>query len=104
MSFYKNILSGLMAVILTGCGNLSNVSPEGTTDEPVWPSPDRTMFSHSGTQKGSWPVPEKLRLIKAGMNKDQIYQLAGRPHFGEGIAGVREWDYLFNFTGPDGDY
>ncbi|EHM0657176.1 OmpA family protein [Escherichia coli] len=104
MSFYKNILSGLMAVILTGCGNLSNVSPEGTTDEPVWPSPDRTMFSHSGTQKGSWPVPEKLRLIKAGMNKDQIYQLVGRPHFGEGIAGVREWDYLFNFTGPDGDY
>ena len=31
------------------------------------------------------------------MNKDQIYELIGRPHFQEGLYGVREWDYLFNY-------
>lgn len=44
----------------------------------------------------------KVTSDKGGMNKDQIYQLAGRPHFAEGMSGVREWDYLFNFTGPEG--
>lgn len=33
-----------------------------------------------------------------GMNKDQIYNLIGRPHFKEGFV-VREWDYLFNSNG-----
>jgi len=27
----------------------------------------------------------------------QIYELIGRPHFQEGLYGVREWDYLFNY-------
>ena len=36
------------------------------------------------------------------MNKDQIYQLIGRPHFREGLYGVREWDYLFNYR-EDGE-
>ena len=36
-------------------------------------------------------------LGRIGMNKDQIYELIGRPHFQEGLYGVREWDYLFNY-------
>ncbi|WP_432785506.1 Outer membrane protein A [Oligella sp. MSHR50489EDL] len=28
------------------------------------------------------------------------YYLLGRPHFGEGFVGVREWDYLFHFHTP----
>ena len=31
------------------------------------------------------------------MNKDQLYYLIGRPHFEEGLYGVREWDYAFNY-------
>ena len=31
------------------------------------------------------------------MNKDQLYYLIGRPHFEEGLYGVREWDYVFNY-------
>ncbi|VEI45321.1 lipoprotein [Actinobacillus equuli] len=31
------------------------------------------------------------------MNKDQLYNLIGRPHFEEGLYGVREWDYAFNY-------
>ncbi|WP_077239265.1 OmpA family protein, partial [Escherichia coli] len=104
MLFSRMMMTGVLSLMLAGCGNLSHVTDEGTTEEVVWPSPEKVKFNHDGTQKGSWPLPEKLRQIKAGMNKDQIYQLAGRPHFAEGMSGVREWDYLFNFTGPEGDY
>ncbi|HEY0199096.1 MAG TPA: OmpA family protein, partial [Rhodanobacter sp.] len=38
-----------------------------------------------------------------GMNKQQIMQLIGAPHFSEGIWGVREWNYLFNFRKPGSD-
>ena len=41
-----------------------------------------------------------LKEVQAGMTKDQLYDLLGRPHFGEGIWGVREWDYLFHFHTP----
>lgn len=91
-------------LVLSGCGNVSHVTDEGKTEEPVWPSPDNVMFNHDGSQKGTWPLNEQLRHLKAGMNKDQIYQLIGRPHFAEGLFGVREWDYLFHFSGPSGDY
>ncbi|HAV9700045.1 TPA: outer membrane protein assembly factor BamE [Escherichia coli] len=104
MSFIQMMMVGVLSLMLAGCGNLSRVTDEGTTEEVVWPSPDKVTFNHDGTQKGSWPLLEKLRQIKAGMNKEQIYQLAGRPHFAEGLFGVREWDYLFNFTSPKGDY
>ncbi len=90
---------GLMAVLaLAACGNLSQVSEKGTTDKPVWPDPASTTFD-----TGAYPALENLRLIGPGMSKDQIYALLGRPHFGEGLAGVREWDYLFLFRTPNGD-
>ena len=36
-------------------------------------------------------------MIERGMNKDQLYNLIGRPHFSEGLYGVEEWDYAFNY-------
>ena len=36
-------------------------------------------------------------MVERGMNKDQIANLLGRPHFSEGLYGVREWDYAFNY-------
>lgn len=91
------ILPVAAALALAACGNLSKVSKEGTTDSPVWPNPEKTTFRHSGSQHGSWPNWDNVRQIEAGMNKDQIYNLIGRPHFQEGLYGVREWDYLFNY-------
>jgi outer membrane protein OmpA-like peptidoglycan-associated protein len=38
-----------------------------------------------------------LRLIKAGIDKRQIMDRIGAPHFSEGVFGVHEWNYLFNF-------
>ena len=96
------VLPVIAAFALAACGNLSKVTKEGTTDNPVWPNPEKTSFRHSGTQNGSWPNWDNVRQIEAGMNKDQIYQLIGRPHFREGLYGVREWDYLFNYR-EDGE-
>ena len=78
------ILPVIAALTLAACGNLSKVSKEGTTDNPVWPDPARTTFRHDGTQHGTWPNWDNVRQIEAGMNKDQIYELIGRPHFQEG--------------------
>src|SRR5699024_3695273 len=49
---------------------------------------------------GTFPNLSSLKEVKAGMTKDQLYYLLGRPHFGEGIVAVREWDYLFHFHTP----
>lgn len=84
-------------LVLTACGNLSNVSEKGTTDNPVFPQVNKTGFNHDGTQEGSWVNWQNVRQIEQGMNKDQLYNLIGRPHFSEGLYGVREWDYLFNY-------
>lgn len=91
-------------VTLTACGNLSNVTDEGTIQEGteiVWPAIDKSKFNHDGSQFGSWPNLESLKLVELngkGMNKDQLQNLLGRPHFAEGLYGVSEWDYVFNFN------
>ncbi|WP_346556641.1 OmpA family protein [Mannheimia haemolytica] len=86
-----------MALAVAACGNLSKVSDEGTTENPVFPKISESEFNHDGSQFGSWPNWENVRQIEKGMNKDQLYNLIGRPHFEEGLYGVREWDYAFNY-------
>ena len=80
------ILPVIAALTLAACGNLSKVSKEGTTDNPVWPDAAKTTFRHDGTQHGTWPNWDNVRQIEAGLNKDQIYELIGRPHFQEGCT------------------
>lgn len=95
---YKSLfVAGISAVLLSACGNISKVSSEGTTDEPVWPNVERVGMNN---KMGTFPDLTSLQEVKAGMTKDQLYYLLGRPHFGEGILGVREWDYLFHFHTP----
>lgn len=93
----RGALLSAVAFALAACGNLSNVSKEGTTDNPVFPKIDQSKFNHDGSQFGSWPNWENVRQIERGMNKDQLYNLIGRPHFAEGLYAVREWDYVFNY-------
>lgn len=38
--------------------------------------------------------------MRPGLTKDDIYKIPGRPHYDEGMYGVREWDYLFHFHTP----
>ncbi|USP49606.1 outer membrane protein assembly factor BamE [Alcaligenes faecalis] len=91
--------SGVLIVqALAACGNLSQISEKGATDEPIWPEAKRTS-----SDEGSYPTLDSLRLVAPGMTKDQLYNLLGRPHFSEGLLGVREWDYLFHFNTAQGD-
>lgn len=88
----------LLTLTLTACANLSQISDQGTTDQAVWPKATDTTFN-----VGAYPSIENLKLVDRGMTKDQLYNLLGRPHFAEGLAGVREWDYLFHFRTATGE-
>lgn len=94
---FRGLLLTSVALAVAACGNLSKVSDEGTTENPVFPKISESEFNHDGSQFGSWPNWENVRQIERGMNKDQLYYLIGRPHFEEGLYGVREWDYAFNY-------
>ena len=87
----------IACTLLTACGSRSNVTEQGTTDAPVFPKIDASSFNHNGSQFGSWVNWDNMRQVERGMNKDQLYNLIGRPHYVEGFYGVREWDYVFNY-------
>ncbi len=93
---FRGLLLSSVAIAVAACGNLSKVSDEGFIENPVFPKISESEFNHDGSQFGSWPNWENVRQIERGMNKDQLY-LIGRPHFEEGLYGVREWDYVFNY-------
>ncbi|KGQ54496.1 OmpA family protein [Gallibacterium anatis] len=97
MKLTKLLVPAALSIALAACGNLSKVSDEGTTDKPVWPKVEDSRFNSDGSQKGTWPNWDNVHMIEKGMNKDQIYHLIGRPHFAEGLFGVHEWDYVFNY-------
>lgn len=96
-TLFRGLLLSSVAVAVAACGNLSKVSDEGQIENPVFPKISESEFNHDGSQFGSWPNWENVRQIERGMNKDQLYNLIGRPHFEEGLYGVREWDFVFNY-------
>jgi len=90
----------LVAGALTGCSAYvsQGIDDQGRAQEVVFPEiPDQATLP-----EGTFPRQENLRLVSAGMSKDQLYDLLGRPHFQEGLFGVREWDYVFNFRDASG--
>lgn len=46
---------------------------------------------------GTYVNLDNLRQYAPGMDKQQIQALLGTPQFNEGLWGVREWNYVFNF-------
>lgn len=97
MKLIKKALLPLTILTLTACGNLSNVTSAGTTTDPVWPEISQSNFK-GGSEYGIWPNWNNVHQLEKGMNKDQINYLIGRPNFNEGLFGVREWDYVFNYN------
>ncbi|WP_330983742.1 MULTISPECIES: outer membrane protein assembly factor BamE [Enterobacterales] len=85
----------LLLSLLSAC-SLSHPDNEGKAAKPVFPAPQNASF-----KGGSYVDIVALEKISAGMNKAQIQQLIGHPHFSEGMVNVREWDYLFNFPRTD---
>lgn len=89
--FTNALLATAAALLLAGCGTLSEVKDDGTTDEPKFPKIEDVQFDN---RLGTFPSYENLRTLAPGMTRDELYYLLGRPHFAEGFR-VREWDYLF---------
>jgi outer membrane protein OmpA-like peptidoglycan-associated protein len=69
---------------------------------------EQVVFPEVGSewlQGGTFVNVENLRRVAPGLQKDQLYDLLGRPHFKTGMFGVKEWDYLFNFrTGKGSEF
>ncbi|MFC0308196.1 OmpA family protein [Gallibacterium trehalosifermentans] len=90
MKLKRLLLPVILSVVLSACGNLSDIREDGTTDKPIWPVIEKS-------NRGSWPNWTNVRKVDKNMSKAQIYDLIGAPHFNEGLFNVREWDYVFNY-------
>ena len=101
-TYFKGSITALLALALAACGNVSHdVAKDGRhAGELVWPAPGKVTPMHKG---GTFPNLSNLRQVRAGLNKQQLSDLIGYPHFSEGVWGVREWNYLFNFRKPGSD-
>lgn len=99
---FKHLAAASLALALAACGNVSHdiAKDGGSAGQMVWPELGDTTPMHKG---GTFPNLANLRQVKAGLNKGQVSDLIGYPHFSEGVWGVREWNYVFNFRKPGTD-
>ncbi|MET0542858.1 MAG: OmpA family protein [Variovorax sp.] len=94
------------ALALGGCASGGSAVPSfdqavgaPALQEQIW-FPDASSTWLKG---GTFVDVEQLRRIGRDMTKNQVRELIGYPHFGEGLFGPTEWDYLFNFRTGKGD-
>lgn len=94
------------ALVLAGCA-APTPSPSGTVP-PALDANHRVDFpdmDKAWLKGGTFVDVEQLRRIAPGMTKNQVRELISYPHFGEGLFGPREWNYLFNFrTGKGSEF
>jgi OOP family OmpA-OmpF porin len=96
LKFRAGICAGAAMLMLQACGttHVSNgITDDGKAGEVIFPDIARDAWN----KEGVFPNREHLRLVRPGVTKPQLYALLDRPHFNEGHAGVREWDYIFHF-------
>jgi len=93
-------LAAVSLLALQGCSSYvsKGITDDGKATEVVFPSIDDDAWLKEGT----FPNLDNLRAVSPGVTKDQLYDLLGRPHFREGLAGPREWDYIFHFRKAGG--
>ncbi|HDS0951512.1 TPA: OmpA family protein [Stenotrophomonas maltophilia] len=84
--------------LLVACRSHAPVA-DGPADATAVAFPDASKAS---LKEGIYPDIADLRRFAPGMSKRQLYTLLGTPHFNEGMWGVREWNYLFNFRTAQG--
>jgi outer membrane protein OmpA-like peptidoglycan-associated protein len=97
----RSLALGLVVLLFSACASDGGQrAASAAADTPDFPDPARASL-----KEGMFVDLDNLRLFARGMSKRQLYSLLGTPHFGEGMWGVTEWNYLFNFRStPNGDY
>ncbi|MDR6427459.1 outer membrane protein OmpA-like peptidoglycan-associated protein [Variovorax paradoxus] len=97
---FTAIAAGAAALLLQGCSSYVSrgITDDGKATEVIFPNIDNDAWLKEGT----FPNLDNLRAVAPGVTKDQLYDLLGRPHFSEGMAGPREWDYIFHFRKAGG--
>ena len=93
-------LGAAAILVLQGCSSYvsKGITDDGKATEVVFPSVENDAWLKEGT----FPNLDNLRAVAPGVTKDQLFDLLGRPHFREGVASPREWDYIFHFRKPGG--
>lgn len=91
----------LTTALIAACSSNPSKWSDGQIQEYVFPDLKSATMKQSGTV-GTFVDIEQLKLLTVGMSAKQVQALVGHPHFGEGIMGVKEWDYAFNFKNQDG--
>ncbi len=100
------VASLVTALLAGGCSTPGS----SESQRPVAPNtnPDAVQFpqkSSATLKEGTFANVDNLRQMIPGLTKTQVYDLLGAPHFREGLFGVRQWDYIFNFrTGKGNEY
>lgn len=101
MKQFSILALGLVAALASGCVGMravsSNITEHGTVarNDIVFPE-----LNKAWQKGGQFPNRENLSKIRAGVTKDELYQLIGHPHFSE-RQHAREWDYILKFYQPD---
>lgn len=97
----KITLCVLMLAFMTGCMGTKSISQNITKQGTVEDKKVNFPAIHKAWQKdGVFPNSENLSKIYAGVSKDELYALLGRPHFSEANR-AREWDYILKFYEGD---
>lgn len=101
------VVASLVTVLLTsGCSMFR--SSESPRPAAANVNSDAVQFppkSAATLKEGTFANVDNLRQMIPGLTKTQVYDLLGPPHFSEGLFGVRQWDYIFNFrTGKGNEY
>lgn len=108
---HDRALRAVLLPALLACLTLAGCRSHGAAGEAPLASSsagEAVSFPEPGKaslKEGVFADPADLRRFAPGMSKRQLYALLGTPHFNEGMWGVREWNYLFNFRTPQrGEY
>ncbi|MDP3856783.1 MAG: outer membrane protein assembly factor BamE [Stagnimonas sp.] len=89
-----SLIAGV-ALLLAGCA-----TPRLAPDAHGVSFPAReSSYRHQGVVL----LPEAARQVWTGMDKDQVRQILGNPHFTEGLFFVKDWNYLITLLTPQGD-
>jgi len=95
-----------VAAVLAACGSTGTGVRSSNAADGASPEPVEVRFPDPGSawlKGGTFVDVAQLRRIGRGMTKNQVRELISYPHFGEGLFGPAEWDYLFNFRTGKGD-